>query len=328
LTVVTREHALVEQIKEWTDGRFIGDDCAVLPGQQLVTADTLVEGTHFLRNLSSLEDIGWKSVAVNLSDIAAMAGRPRYLVVCLTLPRVFSKEQFNRLYSGIIDCANTYKVRIVGGDLTSGPILVVNVTAIGDVHENGCMLRNRAKPGDIVVVTGNFGASTAGLWHLKQSQLTSARPSAPRFLHCSAIHRRPQPKIAEAWSLVKQTNGQGALMDASDGLADALAQISRASGVGMDIDLQRVPIHIETARLASDARVNAYDWALYGGEDYELVGCVPETVWESWVNDHNTAENPFTAIGKVTDSGGVQLRIGSKKGPELDIAKCFQQIGF
>jgi len=325
LSSVTREQALVEQIKEWTDGKFIGDDCAVLPGQQLVTADSLVEGTHFLTSLSSLEDIGWKTVAVNLSDIAAMGGRPRYLLISLTLPRVFSREQFNRLYSGLIDCASTYRARIVGGDLTSGPCMVLNVTALGDAHESGCMLRSGAAAGDIVVVTGNFGASVAVLWYLKHASMSATSRSAPRFTHCSETHRRPVPRLNEAWDLVSRTHGRGALMDTSDGLGDALAQISRASKVGMEIDLLRVPIHIETARLASEARINPYDWALYGGEDYELVGCVPPEIWDNWVGQ---PENPFTAIGKVTAKTGVHLRIGSKAGPELDTAKCFQQINF
>jgi thiamine-monophosphate kinase len=247
------------------------------------------------------------------------------LLISLTLPRLFSREQFNRLYSGIIDCASTYRTRIVGGDLTTGANLVLNVTALGDVHESGCMLRSGAAVGDIVVVTGNFGASIAGLWYLKHAQMSAVTRSAPRFTHCCETHRRPQARLTEAWELVSRTRGRGALMDTSDGLADALDQISRASHVGMDIDLLRVPIHIETARLASEARINPYDWALYGGEDYELVGCVPSEIWDNWVGQ---PENPFTAIGKIKASAGVNLRLGSKAGPELDPAKCFQQINF
>ncbi len=325
MTEITPEQALVEQIKQWTGSKFIGDDCAVLPGQQLLTADSLVEGTHFRRSLSTLEDIGWKTVAVNLSDIAAMAGRPRYLIVSLTLPKVFSRQQFNQLYAGLVDCARTYKTRIVGGDLTSGSILVLSATVLGDQHEDGCMLRSGARAGDVIVVTGNFGASQAGLWYLTQPQMVATRTRLSPFLHCPGVHRRPVPRLSESWALVQRTAGRGALMDASDGLADAIAQLGRASDVGMDVDLLRVPIHIETARLAAKAKVNPYDWALYGGEDYELVGCIPAEIWDNWVG---APDNPFTAIGKVTGDRGVRLRIGSKAGPELDMSKCFQQIRF
>lgn len=140
--------------------------------------------------------------------------------------------------------------------------------------------------------------------------------------HCLTKHIHPFPRLSEAWALVRQSSGNGALMDASDGLADALVQIGRASKVGMQIDLNLVPIHEETMQLAAKANTDPLEWALYGGEDYELVACIPEQLWSSWRQD-----NPFKRIGTVTESQDIELLFGQGKGPQLDLSKSFQQIG-
>src|SRR5262249_38084351 len=151
--------------------------------------------------------------------IAAMAGRPRYLIVSATLPPYFSKEKFKHLYKAMVECARTYRTTIVGGDLTTGPCLHITVTALGDEHENGCILRSGAKAGDVSAVTGDFGASRAGL-HLLTAGLSgdveSLRLSGS---HCILKHLRPAPRLCESWALVRQTRGRAAMMDASDGLA-------------------------------------------------------------------------------------------------------------
>ncbi|HEY9682563.1 MAG TPA: thiamine-phosphate kinase [Oculatellaceae cyanobacterium] len=320
----SQEHSIVQQIKTWTNSRFIGDDCAMLPRQQLATTDSLIEGTHFLTSVSSFEDIGWKSVAVNLSDIAAMGGYPEYLLVAISLPAQFTREQFSRLYSGIIDCANTFKTRVAGGDLTAGPNLVLSLTALGSWHENGCLTRSGAKDGDLVIATGDFGASAAGLWYLRNN--SQSIPGAPPcFPHAAAAHRRPQPKLTAGWALVKRTASEGALMDASDGLADALVQIAHASNVSMDIDLSSVPVHEETRNLAGLAGVDPLHWALYGGEDYQLVGCLRKEIWDNWEQELATH---FVVIGRVSRGRGVNLRNAGKEGAKLDLDNAFQQIHF
>jgi thiamine-monophosphate kinase len=321
---VTQEHSIVQQIKTWTDSRFIGDDCAMLPRQQLATTDTLVEGTHFLTSLSSFEDIGWKAVAVNLSDIAAMGGYPEHLLVAISLPAQFTREHFSRLYSGIVDCATTFKTRVAGGDLTAGPNLVLSLTALGSWHENGCLTRSGARDGDLVIATGDFGASAAGLWYL-QNHSQQGPALRPRFPHASGAHRRPQPQLSAGWALVKRTASEGALMDTSDGLADALVQISHASNVSMDIDLASVPIDEETVNLAALAGIDPVHWALYGGEDYQLVGCLRREIWDNW--QHELAAH-FVVIGRVASGRGVKLRNGNQEGPKLDLDNTFQQIRF
>ncbi|SRR5579885_261442 len=308
---LTSEQKLIEAIKSWVGESFIGDDCAVLPGRALVTSDSLVEGTHFSLSWTSLADLGWKAVAVNLSDIAAMAGRPRHLVVNLTMPPGFALRQCRELFLSMAGCARAYRSDIVGGDLTCGPLLVLSVTVLGEAHERGCLRRSGAQPGDAVIVSGDFGAGAAGLWALTQE--------IPGFERVVARHRRPLPRLCESWALVRQTGDRGALMDASDGLADALVQLSRASAVGMRVDLSRVPIHEQTRQAAERAGVDPLDWALYGGEDYELVATVAAADWETM---RQSPENPFVAIGTVTH--GREVAVEGAAGRQLDLTRSYQ----
>ncbi len=321
MNLQTREHKLIEEIKQWTGDTGIGDDCAILPNGHLVTCDTLVEGTHFVTGQIDFADLGWKSVAVNLSDIAAMAGRPRQLVVSLTMPKMLPHLDFQKLYQAMIDCARAYRCQIIGGDLTAGPQLVITITCLGDVHEQGCLKRTSAKPGHVVVVTGDFGASAAGLWLLQAGESNCGKYSYLLERHC-----RPRPRLADAWSLVSKTgSAKAALMDASDGLADALVQISRGSGVGMEIDLDRLPIHSQTKEVAKPAQVDPLDWALYGGEDYELVGTVDPAIWNEFSKAPET-ENLFWAIGTVTEKSGVSAKGAGKAKMELDLLQSFQHF--
>jgi thiamine-monophosphate kinase len=317
---ITREQQLIESIKEWTGSGFIGDDCAVLPNQQLVTTDSLIEGTHFQLSTAGFADIGWKTAAVNLSDVAAMAGRPRYMLVATNLGPGMSKDDFRDFYESLAECARAYRTQIVGGDITKGALFAVNCTIIADIHENGCLTRAQGRPGDVVVVTGDFGASAAGLW-LLQNDLAGKK----RFSHCLTRHLRPLPRLCESWALVRKTGSRGSLMDASDGLADAVFQIARASGVGMEIDLDRLPLHPQTKEVARLAQVDALDWALYGGEDYELVGTLAEPLWRSW---DGAPDNPFRMIGKVTKDGSITFTAADREPRELDLSRCFEQVSF
>lgn len=342
----TAEQRLVARIKDWTGSRYIGDDCAILPGGLLVSIDSLAEGTHFSLETTSLADLGWKAAAVNLSDIAAMAGRPRHLLISLGFPATMGEAQIEQFYSGFVDCAKTFRVQIAGGDLIKSPNMSISVTVLGDSHEHGVMKRDGAKPGDIVLVTGDFGASAAGLHLLMEQQKTTGATQFHERLaaanarnYCINRHRRPFPRLCESWALNRSARGEGALMDASDGLADALSQIAAASHVSIKVDLEKVPVHDETLDTAKKAGLDPLDWVLYGGEDYELVACVSEESWQK-IRDANGANNPFTAIGVVENgfaSGGkvadestaseaprVTLMIGSKPGPQLDLRKCFQ----
>ncbi len=293
--MVTKEQALVKKIKAWSGSTFIGDDCAVLANGMLVSTDTLVEGTHFRLDCIDWRQLGWRSCAVNLSDIAAMGGRPRYLTVALTLPPADGaategqmQGNLEQFYAGFTACANLYQAEIVGGDLTVGRDVVIGVTAIGVSHEAGMLLRRGAQPGDVVVVTGDFGASAAGLQILLGPD-QQAREKYPQLLQA---HLEPRPRLCESWALVRQTASRGALMDASDGLADALYQIAEQSNVDIDVDLAAIPISAQTGEYAASLGLDPCQWALYGGEDYELVATMAADLWD-------TVELPFKKIGVV-----------------------------
>lgn len=331
---MSQEQQLIESIKAMVGTRFLGDDCALIAGGNLLSTDTLVEGTHFIIEKCKFNDIGWKAMAVNLSDIAAMAGRPRYALVAITMPPRMKQSDFTELYEGIVDCASRYRTTIVGGDITRGPVLVITITILGEVSDNGCLMRGGAQVGDVVVVTGHFGASRAGLALLTDSEAKSHETvnfKNNKFSVCLNQYFRPIPKLIESWAFVKHTGNRAALMDASDGLADALAQIASASRtaashIGMHIYLDSVPIHDETKEAAKLFKQDCHTWALYGGEDFELVGCLPEPVWRSWQKAEPNSACSFKAIGKVTDSGKVELFVDDKPAPKLDLAKCFQHI--
>jgi thiamine-monophosphate kinase len=318
----SNEQNLIELIKDKLGNRFIGDDCAVLPGQMLVSLDTLVDGTHFLSDKVHMRDLGWKALSVNLSDIAAMAGKPRFALVSVTLPKKFPKSSFANLYDGLKECAECYRTTIVGGDITGGPVLTIAITIIGESNSRGVLTRSGAREGDVVVVSGDFGASRAG-----QAELLNKPARAKRSFDehsCLGRHMRPVPRLKEAWALANQIGSRGALMDASDGLADSLFQIAQLSEVGMTIDLEKLPIAAETKKIAKNYGADVLDWALYGGEDYELVATLSSKSWQKWLE--STKHVPFTEIGSVTKGSTVTLKHGQKEGPELDLAKAFQHI--
>ncbi len=323
--LLTGEQKMIDSIKSWVGGSLIGDDCALISSQTLVSTDALVEGVHFRRDLMSLEEIGWKAAAVNLSDIAAMAGRPRYLFVTVCAPAGFSQNDFRSLYEGIGSCARQFRVSIAGGDITASDQLMLSLTVIGDVHENGCLTRSGAKPGDVIIATGDFGASRAGLWQLLSGESSKRNSKDGGGSHTLGKHIRPMPRLSEAWMLVGKTGSAGALMDASDGLADALVQLARANSVGMMVELGSIPMNAETKQIASQAGVDPVDWALYGGEDYELVGCIDANVWGEWRKE-GSKNNPFVPIGIVTDGASIDLTRYGSPAPPLDMSKCFQHI--
>ncbi len=342
--MTNREHQLLAKIKEWTASPFIGDDCAVLPGWGLVTSDTLVEGTHFRLDWTDMVSLGYKSCAVNLSDIAAMAGRPRFITVALTLPRQFGESELRQLYLGLNQCAALHRAKIIGGDLTGGDKLAISITAIGDVHESGVMRRNGAQSGDLVIVTGDFGGSGAALSLLNRESINAPSPYAHDLQSSLQLgllkpgsdsrlildkHFRPEPRLRESWALVQATSGRGSLMDASDGLADALVQIAFASGVSMAIELGDIPLSSGVDKFcASWGQRDALAFALYGGEDYELVGTIPEDLWHS----HPQLAQTFKVIGTVSGKtpSVVQFLEDGKSTDRLsgfaDLSNCFQHF--
>ena len=248
-----------------------GDDTAAWSSgaaTELFTTDTVVEGVHFTRDTTPWRDLGWKSLAANISDIAAMGGLPLYALVTLALPPETEVADLQELYRGMLDIGERYGVAIVGGDVVRAPVVFITVALTG-VRSGAPMLRTTARPGDQVAVTGYLGSSGGGLKLLREG--LSLPPATADFLR--QAHRRPSPAVAEGQFL----NRAGVLtaMDVSDGLADDLSKLCRASGAAARIYADRTPAH---PRLRQAFPKDWLDLALHGGEDYLLLFTAPPPV--------------------------------------------------
>ena len=241
-----------------------GDDAAAWrtgEATELFTTDTMVEGVHFNRTTTPWTDLGWKSLASNISDIAAMGGLPMYALITLGLPPETEVDHVKELYAGMMQISNTYGVAIVGGDMVRSPVVFITVSLTG-VHPGNPMLRTAARPGESIGVTGYVGSSGAGLRLLLED--TTAPSAAAEYLRES--HRRPHP-AAEQGRLLSKIGVETA-MDISDGLADDLSKLCRASGLSARIYADRVPVHPLVEQTYPD---DWLDLALNGGEDYQLL---------------------------------------------------------
>jgi thiamine-monophosphate kinase len=281
------EQGLLKRLQAFCPADLVGDDAAVLmtqPGKSLVvTADMLVDGVHFSDRTTSPEDAGWRAAAANLSDLAAMGATPIGITVGLGVPGNLAIAWVERLYQGLTECLAQYNTVIVGGDVVRSPITTVAITAFGQADPTQLIRRATAQPGQAIVVTGLHGASRAGLellLHPDQGHSLTPRDRAA-LIHA---HQRPRPRLdvlpllfplPSALFPTPDTQHPTPLsgMDSSDGLADAILQICRASGVGAQIDRHQIPISAALSEWVGDEQ--AMKWALYGGEDFELVLCLP-----------------------------------------------------
>ncbi|MFN3927984.1 MAG: thiamine-phosphate kinase [Pseudanabaenaceae cyanobacterium] len=257
----------------------MGDDCALMgatrSGYELaISTDMLVEGVHFSPQTTSAYDVGWRGATANLSDLAAVGAEPWGLTVGLGLPADTAVEWVVGVYQGLADCAGRWGVGVVGGDLVRSPVPVLGITAFGQVPCGKAIRRDRAQVGDQIVVTGLHGLSRAGLALLLQPELTEL-VSKEEAEVLRRAHQRPVPRLDIAqWLMHKLPALERPLagMDSSDGLADAIWQICTASGVGAAIDKDKIKVSPAIVKLAGE---NARNWVLYGGEDFELVLCLP-----------------------------------------------------
>lgn len=278
----------------------IGDDAAVwtpLPGRDLVvTTDSLVEGIHFRLEWTDWGSLGHKSLAVNLSDLAAMGADPRLGVVTLGLRGSELLADLVALYAGIGALAKRAGLVIAGGDIVRSPeALAIHVTAIGDVPGGRELTRAAAKPGDLIAVSGAIGASAAGL-HLLQQGLTEADAHPATASTLIAAHLRPEPRLALG-QLLQEYDGVTA-MDLSDGLLGDLPKILTASGTRAELDLDRLPVPAAVHALFPD------DWlqlATRGGEDYELLFCSRIEVMAQVQQRAQEIGATVTVIGQVLD---------------------------
>jgi len=270
----------------------IGDDSAVLPSSadrlQLVTTDMLVENVHFRLDFAEPFQIGWRSIAVNISDIAAMGGEPTYAFISIALPRDTTVEFVDELYSGMQKIATEYSVDIVGGDTVSAPQIVINVALLGEVESKNLVLRSGAKAGDALVVTGDLGGSEAGL--------TILMDGLP--LKGIEKHLMPVPRVQEG-RLLARSGYVTSMIDISDGLASEVHHICEASGTGAELHMDSIPLSDNVRQVAEHAGKQPYDFALYGGEDYELLfTCQQDKVQEML----ESCRTKLTIVGQIVET--------------------------
>jgi thiamine-monophosphate kinase len=281
--------------------RGIGDDAALIrvsdDTQLIVTTDLLIEGTHFRRDLIDPYSLGWKSVAANISDIAAMAGTPTYTFSSFALDDV-DVEFVESLYRGMADCTVLYGSRIVGGDTNISPgSQVVNITQLGTVDSGHAILRTGAQPGDRLLVTQTLGDSRMGLELLLKFGLARATDLSARAV---SAHLRPEPRVAEA-KAAAATGKLHAMMDISDGLAADLPKLCAASGVGAIVGMRSLPISSILRAGASELGMDQIQLAIQGGEEYELLMAVSESEVDTVIKAVADATGTrVTAIGTMT----------------------------
>ncbi len=254
----------------------IGDDAAVIAPERghhtVATTDALVEDVHFRRAWTSLADVGYKALAVNLSDLAAMGATPRASLLSLALPESLRLDEFDALLDGYLALAGSAGAPLIGGNLTrsTGPI-VVDVTALGAVRLRRLLRRDRARAGDALYVTGSLGGAAAAVAMLTAG--VDRRGADDRAVACLERYERPQPRL-RCGRLVARTAAANAAMDLSDGLADAAARLAEASGIGVVIEAKAIPVDEGAREWAERAGQDPVTLALTGGEDYEIAFAV------------------------------------------------------
>lgn len=286
------EKELIKIIKTTLNSEYIGDDCAYLEDLGIVVSqDSLVEDVHFKLEFITPFQLGYKSVMVNISDICASGAEPKYLTIALSLPNYVDEKFVEEFYKGAKEASGD--VKIVGGDLTGGEKVFISVTAIGATKNRKISSRSNAKVGYKILVSGEHGNSATGLKMLLNG---SKLEQSSKFIKA---HLMPVAQRKFSQKIATQITENYAMMDTSDGLADALIQIAKAS---------KVRVKINTSKIPHDKNVDMQT-VLYGGEDYQLVVAVPK--------DFLPQDTDLIEIGEITD-GDIGLELDGKFYQDID----------
>lgn len=284
------EKSLIQIIKSTLNSEYIGDDCAYLKDLGIViTQDSLVEDIHFKREFITPFQLGYKTAMVNISDVCASGAKPMYMTISLSLPNSVDEKFVKEFYEGVKDASKD--IKIVGGDLTGSDKIYISATAIGKTEGRKISSRSNAKENYKIIVSGEHGSSAYGLNFLLNNK------TEPEYF----IKKHLMPVAQEEFSrqIAENSTKDYAMMDTSDGLADALMQIAQASKVSLIIDSSKIPhapqVDMETV--------------LYGGEDYQLVAAVPEHLLKKL--------DAYTIIGEVKN-GNTGLIIDGKVYTDID----------
>jgi thiamine-monophosphate kinase len=312
------EFGLIDRIRRASPGGRgvrlgIGDDAAWLQNRSsscLVTADMLLESIHFDLRWTSLYDLGHKSLAVNISDIAAMGGVPAYAVICLGIPATLAVEAIHEFYRGFNALARKTGIAIVGGDTSLAGSLIISVCLIGDAPYKP-VSRGGAKPNCDIYVTGTVGDAALGLKLLKTG---SADLQDPRAAYLVRRHHHPTPRTKLGLLLARRQLAS-AMIDVSDGLLQDLGHICEASGVAAVVWQDAVPRSGRYRAFAEDSRL-----ALFGGEDYELLFCAPRAVRPAIQRLAKQVAVPITRIGIcVSGTGSEPVTVLDENGNHIQV---------
>jgi thiamine-monophosphate kinase len=331
------EQGLLAKLQRFCPPDVIGDDAAVLltePHQSLiVTTDMLVDGVHFSDVTTSPEDAGWRAAAANLSDLAAMGANPLGITIGLGLPPDVTVNWVERLYQGMTECLSKYNVPIVGGDIVRSPIITLAITAFGQATPNFIIRRSTAQVGNAILITGIHGASRAGLELLLHPEIGQNLKTEDKAALITA-HQRPNPRldvlpilweIVESQSKIQNLKSKITVagMDSSDGLADTVLQICRASKVGAVIKSSKIPLPSAFEGWLTPEK--SLQYALYGGEDFELVLCLPLEPALALVQKLGTGA---AIIGTITPGSKVILHHEKAEIPDqvLTLSQGFQHF--
>lgn len=293
----------------------IGDDAAVVQYAANVhvvtTTDMLVEGVHFRTDTIPDRELGWKMVAVSISDIAAMGGRPRHVLISLAIPAGHDVERLEALYAGVRDVCDAYGCHVIGGDIvkTDGPF-VISVTLLGEVPGGEELRRSTARPGDLVFLTGSVGSSAAGLHYVQHGG--DANLSGEQAARLLRAHQRPEPQV-EAGRLLRESGACTSLNDVSDGVASESNEIAKASGVRLVLDAGKLPFDPGVLQYAKLRGADPLEWGLYGGEDYQLIGTLRAERADEVRQSFQEKGLTLFLIGRVEAGRGVIL---SREGEE------------
>jgi thiamine-monophosphate kinase len=297
----------------------IGDDAAVVEPErnrlEVLSVDALVEGVHFDRALSPPEAIGHRALAANLSDLAAMGAMPRMALLSMALPAAFPLSDFDRIADGLSALAASTSTHVVGGNLTRTPgPLTIEITVVGTVKRRRVLTRAGARPGDELYVTGTIGAARAGLEILRATHATPLHATHAAYEACVARYRRPSARL-RVGALLARNRVASACVDLSDGFADAARQIADASGVGVAIQADGLPIDPGARAWFESRGVDPERSSLEAGDDYELLFAVRPRFRRRLTAIARLFDVPVTRVGVCTADRGATLVRPDDNGP-------------
>jgi thiamine-monophosphate kinase len=321
--LVAAIHALLQPAPDWLVVG-IGDDGAVVEPErnrlEVLTVDALVEGVHFDRRFTPPDAIGHRALAVNLSDLAAMGAAPRLALLSLALPPTLPLDDFDQVARGFARLAAQHRLHLVGGNLTHTPgPLVIDVTLIGTAKRRCVLTRSGARPGDEVYVSGTIGGAAAGLGMLQAADPAYAAASLSGGIEhtpaqiCVRRYLYPEPRL-RLGTMLARNRAATACMDLSDGLADAARQTAAASGVGMTIESETLPVDAAARTWFADHGHDPLLAAISRGDDYELMFTVRPRLRGRFRTAARQAGIPLTRIGVCTDDREVVLRSRQETG--------------